>query len=58
MSIFLGVYNFVSVIVFVFSLGGLILDYTLTYDGIAAFQPVINGKEINCFFVLYSLYFK
>lgn len=29
------------------SLGGLILDYTLTYDGIAAFQPVINGVGGN-----------
>lgn len=29
------------------SIGGLVLDYTVSYDGIAVFQPVINGVGGN-----------
>lgn len=39
--------KFVNCFCFVFfSVGGLILDYTVAnYHGIAVFQPVINGKR-------------
>jgi len=35
------------------SLGGLVLDHTIAqFDGIAAFQPVINGMEMDVYLML------
>ena len=33
------------------SAGGLILDFAVqTIRGVAVFQPVMNGKYLNCFY--------